>query len=49
MEIGIPNFEILAGRTWPCSFRWNLAYADGYAEMLWEDNIIRSLKNTAEE
>jgi hypothetical protein len=27
-----------------CSFRSNLAYAD----LLWEKNIVRSLKNTAE-
>ena len=33
---------------WPCSFRWNLAYADAYADLLWEENIVRSLKSTAE-
>jgi hypothetical protein len=32
----------------PCSFRWNLACADAYADLLWEKNTIRSLKNTAE-
>ena len=30
------------------SFRWNLAYADAYADLLWEENTIRSLKSTAE-
>jgi hypothetical protein len=28
----------------PYSFHWNLAYAD----LLWDKNIVRSLKNTAE-
>ena len=27
---------------------WNLAYADAYADLLWEKNIFRSLKSTAE-
>jgi hypothetical protein len=31
-----------------CSFRWNLAYADAYVEMLWEENTAGSLKSTAE-
>ena len=26
----------------------NLAYADAYADLLWEENIFRSLKSTAE-
>ena len=30
------------------SFYWNLAYADAYAEMLWEKNNVGSLKSTAE-
>jgi hypothetical protein len=30
----------------PCSFCWNLAHAD--ADLLWEKNIIPSLKSTAE-
>jgi hypothetical protein len=34
--------------TRPCLFRWNLAYADAYADLLWEKNTVRSLKNTAE-
>jgi hypothetical protein len=25
---------------------WNLAASDAYADLLWEKNIIRSLKNT---
>jgi hypothetical protein len=30
------------------SFRWNLAYADAYVELLWEKNPIYSLKSAAE-
>ena len=30
------------------SFRWNLAYADAYTDLLWEKNIVRLLKSTAE-
>jgi hypothetical protein len=33
----------------PSLFRWNLAYTDAYADLLWEKNIVRSLKSTAEE
>jgi hypothetical protein len=29
-----------------CSFRWNLAYTDAYADLLWEKNIVSSLKST---
>ena len=32
-----------------CSFRWNLAYADAYADLLWEKNTIRLLKSIAAE
>jgi hypothetical protein len=33
---------------WPCLFRWNfLAYADAYADLLWEKNTVRSLTSTA--
>jgi len=28
--------------------RWNLTYADAYADLLWEKNNTRSLKNTIE-
>ena len=31
-----------------CSFRWNLAYADAYADLLWEENTVCSLKSTTE-
>ena len=31
-----------------CSFRWNLAYADAYVDLLWEQNIVCLLKSTAE-
>ena len=30
------------------SFRWNLAYADAYTDLLWEKNTVRLLKNTTE-
>ena len=30
------------------SFRWNLAYAEAYADLLWEQNTVRSLKSTVE-
>jgi hypothetical protein len=30
-----------------CSFRWNLAYADVYTDLLWEKNIVCSPKSTA--
>ena len=33
----------------PCSFRWNLIYADAYADLLWEKNTIRFLKSIAAE
>jgi hypothetical protein len=33
---------------WPYSFRWNLVYVDAYADLLWEKNIVGSLKSTAE-
>jgi hypothetical protein len=30
----------------PYSFRWNLAYTDAYADLLWEKNTIYLLKST---
>jgi hypothetical protein len=39
--------SIIPGRpSW--LFRWNLTYADAYAEMLWEENTVGSLKSTVE-
>jgi hypothetical protein len=33
---------------WSCSFRWNLAYADAYTDLLGEENIVPSLKSIVE-
>ena len=41
-----PNQDLFAKQE--NMFRWNLAYADTYTDLLWEKNTIRSLKNTDE-
>jgi hypothetical protein len=34
--------------TYVCNTRWNLTYVDAYADLLWEENIVRSLESSAE-
>jgi hypothetical protein len=44
----IISSDLLNGMNGNCLFCWNLAYADAYVDFLWEENTVRSLKNTAE-
>jgi len=33
----------------PVRLCWNLAYADAYADLLWEENTVRWLKSNSSE